>query len=648
MTEAVEPTSEVDDDAFPVTIEHALGETTIEEEPTRVVTVGYAEADFALALGVVPVGAAEITYAGNENGSSDFFDEALAEIDGAEQPVRLDETDGVPVERIVRLEPDLVTATASGMTQEEHDRLTEAGIPVVAYPEAPYTTTWQESLDLVGRALGRSGLADEVEAETEQLFDDTAAEHPQLEGATFVFARTERRRRLLLLRLHARRTTDRGCSPSSAWRTPTSSRRTRGGPVPVQRLGRAGRRARRRRLPDLRHLRGGGRGPRRQPADPPGPRHRRRPLVRHRRAHRGGRLLRAVPAVAAVRARGVRAARRRGPRGRRLRVLTRTGEGEEAAVGGRWDCWTGRARGPVRVPPARRSCSGGAPARGARLGRGRLPGGPAAGAARGGAGPGRAGVARGTYRARRLVGAALGLAGAAMQGLTRNPLADPGILGVNAGAALAIVLGIVHLGAGGLHAFVRARVPRSRGRLGRRCTPWPASAGTAPPRPKLTVAGAAFAAAAGSWTVAVQMVDRTALDVMRRWQVGSLGGRDWDTVGTVAPVLLGGVVAALLLGRTLNSLALGDDLARGLGRRTGRDRVLVGVAIVLLAGTATAVAGPDRLRRPRRPAPGPRAPRGPTTACCCRSRRGTARCWCCWPTRSAGWCCPRRRSRSAS
>lgn len=186
-TEAVEPTSEVDADAFPVTIEHALGEATIEEEPTRVVSVGYAEADFPLSLGVVPVGAAKITYAGNENDSSDFFDEALAEVDGAEQPVRLDETDGVPVDKIVRLEPDLVTATASGMTQEEYDQLTEAGIPVVAYPEAPYTTTWQQSLELVGQALGRTELADQVQAETEELFAATAEEYPQLEGASFVF-----------------------------------------------------------------------------------------------------------------------------------------------------------------------------------------------------------------------------------------------------------------------------------------------------------------------------------------------------------------------------------------------------------------------------------------------------------------------------
>ncbi len=185
--DAVEPATAADAGAFPVTIEHALGSTTITDEPSRVVSVGYAEADFPLSLGVVPVGAAKISYAGNDAFSTDYFDAALAEIDGAEQPERLDETDGVPVDKIVRLEPDLVTATQSGITQDEYDQLTEAGIPVVAYPEAPYTTTWQQSLEMVGRALGRSERAAEVEAETQQLIDDTAARFPELEGATFVF-----------------------------------------------------------------------------------------------------------------------------------------------------------------------------------------------------------------------------------------------------------------------------------------------------------------------------------------------------------------------------------------------------------------------------------------------------------------------------
>ena len=181
-------TTSVDADAFPVTIEHALGSTTIEEEPTRVVAVGYAEADYPLSLGVVPVGADKIEYAGNDNFSSDWFDEALAEIDGAEQPTRFSTSDGVPVDQIVKLEPDLVTATQSGMTQEEYDKLTEAGIPVVAYPNAPYNTTWQESLEMVGQALGRTEVAAELQSETEQVIADTAAEFPQLEGKTFTFA----------------------------------------------------------------------------------------------------------------------------------------------------------------------------------------------------------------------------------------------------------------------------------------------------------------------------------------------------------------------------------------------------------------------------------------------------------------------------
>lgn len=190
-----------------------------------------------------------------------------------------------------------------------------------------------------------------------------------------------------------------------------------------------------------------------------------------------------------------------------------------------------------------------------------------------------------------LVGVALGLAGACMQGLTRNPLADPGILGVNSGAALAIVLGISFLGAGGIWAYVvlglfgaavASVAVHAIAGIGRD--------GATPA--KLTVAGAAFAAAASSWTVAVQLVDQTALDVMRRWQVGSIGGRPWDVVVSLAPVFLVGALLALALSRTLNALALGEEMATGLGRHTTRDRLLVGVAIVLLAGTATAAAGP--------------------------------------------------------
>lgn len=190
-----------------------------------------------------------------------------------------------------------------------------------------------------------------------------------------------------------------------------------------------------------------------------------------------------------------------------------------------------------------------------------------------------------------LVGAALGLAGACMQGLTRNPLADPGILGVNAGASLAIVLGVAYLGVGSTSGFVLlGLVGAAIASVAVHAIAGIGRDGATPA--KLTVAGAAFAAAASSWTVAVQLVDQASLDVMRRWQVGSIGGRPWDLVVSLAPVLVLGGLLALALSRTLNALALGEEMAAGLGRHTARDRLLVGVAIVLLAGTATAAAGP--------------------------------------------------------
>src|SRR5690606_178554 len=93
--------------AFPVTIKHAFGETTIDDEPKRVVTLGWGDQDNAIALGVVPVGATEFTWGANEAGSSDWFDDKVAEMD-AEKPTRVSYTDAVPVAEIAALDPDLV------------------------------------------------------------------------------------------------------------------------------------------------------------------------------------------------------------------------------------------------------------------------------------------------------------------------------------------------------------------------------------------------------------------------------------------------------------------------------------------------------------------------------------------------------------
>ncbi len=190
-----------------------------------------------------------------------------------------------------------------------------------------------------------------------------------------------------------------------------------------------------------------------------------------------------------------------------------------------------------------------------------------------------------------LVGAGIGLAGAIMQGVTRNPLADPGLLGVDAGAALFVVLGISMLGLTSLPsyvwlAFVGAAVATvlvyavaSLGREG--ATPV-----------KLALAGAAVTAAFGSVTTGVLMTNAATLDVFRFWQVGSLAGRGNEILIGVAPFLLAGVVLALLTGRLLDGLALGDDIARGLGQRVMLSRVAAAAAWIVLAGGATAAAGP--------------------------------------------------------
>jgi iron complex transport system substrate-binding protein len=177
--------NEAEAGAFPVTIEHAYGKTTIEKEPLRVVALGWSDPDVVLSLGVVPVGASKNSWGGTKEGSTTWFDEALAEIDGAEAPTRIDDTSsGIAgaVGDVAKLQPDLVLATNSGMTKAEYHKLSKLGVPVVAYPEKAWMTSWRDSLDIVGKALGRNKLADEVESDVEETLAEAKEEHPNLVG----------------------------------------------------------------------------------------------------------------------------------------------------------------------------------------------------------------------------------------------------------------------------------------------------------------------------------------------------------------------------------------------------------------------------------------------------------------------------------
>lgn len=171
-------------DQFPVTIEHAHGETTIEEDPQRVATVGWVDHDVVAALGELPVGATKITWGGNQQGSTDWFDEAVAEQGGDPADItRYDDSDGIPVDEIAAVQPDLIIGTNSGMTAEEYERLSKIA-PTVAYPEVAWGTPWRESLEIVGEALGRTAEAEQVLADTEAAIETARDEHPDLEGRT--------------------------------------------------------------------------------------------------------------------------------------------------------------------------------------------------------------------------------------------------------------------------------------------------------------------------------------------------------------------------------------------------------------------------------------------------------------------------------
>jgi iron complex transport system permease protein len=190
-----------------------------------------------------------------------------------------------------------------------------------------------------------------------------------------------------------------------------------------------------------------------------------------------------------------------------------------------------------------------------------------------------------------LGGLALGLVGALMQGLTRNPIADPGLLGINSGASLLVIVAITSFEVGNASGYVwfaftgaavAGLVVYGAASLG-----WE---GVTPV--KLALVGAAFTAVATSLITLVLLVDHSTLQEYRFWAVGSLAGRSLDVVGVLAPFLVVGVVLALAAGRMLNVLALGDDLARGLGQSVAMGRLVVVVAVVLLSGSATSLIGP--------------------------------------------------------
>lgn len=189
------------------------------------------------------------------------------------------------------------------------------------------------------------------------------------------------------------------------------------------------------------------------------------------------------------------------------------------------------------------------------------------------------------------VGASLAIAGALMQALTKNPLASPGIFGVNAGAGLFVVLGVTIFSISSLQSFtwlaffgatIAAMTVYLIGSAGREgLTPM-----------KLTLAGAAMAALFSSFTQGLLVIDETALDQVLYWLAGSVQGRKLEVLVSVLPYLVIAWLGSLLIGKQMNILAMGEDVAKGLGMKTGLTKLMAALLIVLLSGGSVAIAGP--------------------------------------------------------
>lgn len=172
-------------DAFPVTIEHALGEATIESKPERVVTIGWGSVDTAVALGTTPVGMEVDTWGADDDGYLPWTRAAIEER-GDELPTTFAVYPEVDIDAIVELEPDLILAPLSGLSQDDYDILSDLA-PTVAYPEKAWHTDWKQQIDIIGQALGESEKAESPVTEIEETLATAAADNPEFADYSFAY-----------------------------------------------------------------------------------------------------------------------------------------------------------------------------------------------------------------------------------------------------------------------------------------------------------------------------------------------------------------------------------------------------------------------------------------------------------------------------
>lgn len=170
-------------DFTPVTIEHALGTAKITKKPQRIVTLGQGSAETAIALGTIPVGIEEYPWGADKTGYLPWIHEAVTTKDG-DLPTQFTGGTELDVEQILKLEPDLILAPWSGITQDQYDVLKDIA-PTIAYEKQPWVITWQDQITTIGKAMGQDEDAAALINEIDKRFEK--AEQPGYADYTFSF-----------------------------------------------------------------------------------------------------------------------------------------------------------------------------------------------------------------------------------------------------------------------------------------------------------------------------------------------------------------------------------------------------------------------------------------------------------------------------
>lgn len=170
---------------YPVTINGSLGSLTLKKKPERVVVLGTAPVDLVVALGIDPVAIEANLWGGDENGYMPWFKEFIAK-EKRPLPPTLAMYPELDAEKLVSLNPDLIIAPQSGLSEENY-RLLSGFAPVIAHPHKPWMTTVDEQIDIIAAAFGKQEKAAELKAQIEAQYADFQRRYPKLQGKTFAY-----------------------------------------------------------------------------------------------------------------------------------------------------------------------------------------------------------------------------------------------------------------------------------------------------------------------------------------------------------------------------------------------------------------------------------------------------------------------------